>query len=82
MEASRSTDDAAAFAAAVVRLHEDKGEWRRQSEAGLRWVEENTSVRIARERLQGLLEDISAPIPANPHPGPGLGQLTTVEPGR
>ena len=75
-------DDAEALAAAVVRLHEDSGEWLRQSEAGLRWVDENTSVRIVRERLQGLLEDISAPIPANAQPSPGQGQLATVELGR
>ncbi|MCW4456204.1 glycosyltransferase [Flavobacterium sp. MXW15] len=44
-------DDAAAFAAAIVRLHEDAGLWRRLSHNGLRNIAEHFSIDAARDTV-------------------------------
>ena len=45
-------DDAAAFAAAVVRLHDDEALWRQLSAAGLRNIEQHFSLDAARAVVQ------------------------------
>ena len=66
----------------MVRLYNDEAEWERQSDAGLRWVEATTSLRIAHERLRDLLLDISAPVPVDTTAAPPGGEPTqpTLEP--
>ena len=55
--------DPRAFARAIVELHEDAAGWQAHSDAALRWVATNVSVRRARERLRDLLAELGSPLP-------------------
>ena len=57
------TDDTAAFAEQVVRLHRDAKAWREYSEAGMGWIDANVSLASGRQRLHRLLADIGVPVP-------------------